>query len=295
MSATERDSSLSEADLASLQGVSETLLIPLFCRYWESLRPEGLIQDPVAVQVAEQLLPALEKSPRGFHQDIVKRRWPSQLQVMLGLRTRHFDQLTTRFLAQHADAQVVVLACGLDSRYERVGSPAVDWLEIDLPPVMALRERWLPATSGVTRLATSVLDPHWLQTLDPSRPTLILAEGLLLYLPKDQIRWLFREIAGFFHNAELAVEVAVDWVVQQMNGGLLTGQFQRKFRLERGTTYQGGLRSLHEPESWHPRLKALSKWTYFDRPEPRLGWMNAVGWTPFKGIQWVGRYRIGSP
>ncbi|MGV3525223.1 MAG: class I SAM-dependent methyltransferase [Candidatus Sericytochromatia bacterium] len=293
MSAPHRDSHPPEADLASLQGVSETLLIPLFCRYWESLRPDGLIQDPVAVKVAETLLPALHTSPRGFHQDIVKRRWPSQLQVVLGLRTRHFDQLTLRFLAQHDHPQVVVLACGLDSRYERVGSPAVDWLEIDLPPVMALRERWLPAAPGVTRLAASVLDSAWLESLDLRRPTLILAEGLLLYLPKDQIRWLFREIAGTFAQAELAVEVAVDWVVQQMNGGLLTGQFQRQFRLERGTTYQGGLRSLHEPESWHPRLKALSKWTYFDRPEPRLGWMNAVAWTPFKGIQWVGRYQVG--
>jgi len=278
--------------LDSLSGVSETLLIPFFCRYWESRNPQTRFQDPEAEAIGDLLLPLLAESSHRFHQDIVQRRWPKPLQVSLALRCQHFDSLTQHFLAAHGErAQVVLLACGLDSRYQRLGRPEVDWVELDLPDVMALRGQLFQPQSRVRNLACSVLDPVWMQQLDPQRPTLIQAEGLLMYLPRQQIRQLFRDCAAYFTQAELAVEVVAHWLAEQLSQGVLQGWFQGRFHLK-GTTFQGGLVSAREPESWHAAIRLLQQWSFFDEQEPRLSLLNLLRTTPLREMQSVVRYRL---
>jgi O-methyltransferase involved in polyketide biosynthesis len=47
-------------------------------------------------------------------------------------RAATFDLLTTRFLADHPDAVVLQVGCGMDSRAFRVNPPAsVQWFDVD--------------------------------------------------------------------------------------------------------------------------------------------------------------------
>lgn len=279
----------------NLTGVSETLMIPLFCRAWESQKPDGLIHDPLAEQVMADLMPHLQASRRRFHQDIVQQRWPHELQLLLAERTRYFDQVAQAFISQHEDPQLVMLACGLDCRFERIGYPEVDWVILDLPEVMELRHELLPQHPRIREISASALDPQWMQALEPNRPTLIQAEGLLMYLPRQQIRHLFKWLGDYFQQAEFMAEVAAYWLSQLMSQGPFKGAFKHKFKLSSGTTFLGGLHQAREPESWHPHIRLLNEYTYFDRWEPQLGLMNLVGLTPFKRTQWIVHYRLENP
>lgn len=281
--------------LDDLQGVSETLLIPLFCRVWESRSCRQGFSDLAAEALAEKLEPLLAASGKRFHRDILKQRWPAPLQAMLAQRARYFDQQTRQFLAKHGDAaQVVILACGLDTRYERLQPAPGEWFLLDLPPVMALREQLLPpAPERVRTLADSVLNADWLRALDPARPTLVQAEGLLMYLPRQQIRYLFQQLATYFEQAEILVEVVHHLLAQQLSEGLLKGAFEKIFDLP-GTTFQGGLSSAREPESWHPALRLLGEWSCLDSGDRRLDPVGLLRHTPLGRLQWVVRYRLAA-
>jgi O-methyltransferase involved in polyketide biosynthesis len=66
----------------------------------------------------------------------------------------------------------------------------VAWLGVDVPEVVALRERLLPSSPRARSIAGSALDEAWLDEVDPSRPVLVTAQGLLMYLPRADVHRL---------------------------------------------------------------------------------------------------------
>lgn len=181
-----------------------------------------------------------------------------------------------------------MLGCGLDSRYERLGSPELDWINLDFPEVIALRKQLFESRQNVKELAMSALDPKLLDQPDPQRPTLFVAEGLLMYLPRAQIRQLFRMLAPV--NGEFVAEVVSDWSTK-------TSAISRKVLnittgLSSGVGYAGGLIHQYEPESWDKRIQLIQEWTYFDEREPRMGIFN-LSFGPLRRIQWIVHYALG--
>ncbi|ANI42659.1 class I SAM-dependent methyltransferase [Mycolicibacterium vaccae] len=120
------------------------------------------------------------------------------------LRSAHFDTWTRQFLAVHPQAVVLHLGCGLDSRYFRVApGDGVDWYDVDYPEVAALREHFYPGTSRHHVVAASVTDPGWLSGIPVDRPTLVVAEGLTMYLTADQGTALLCRMVDRFSSGEM--------------------------------------------------------------------------------------------
>jgi O-methyltransferase involved in polyketide biosynthesis len=118
------------------------------------------------------------------------------------LRARQLDQWTTEYLNNHSGEpiQVLHLACGLDARSHRITwGRNVRWINVDLPEVVDLRRKLLPEPEGdYTLLAGSVLDDDFIDTIPNDRPTLIVFEGLIMYLdPPDAERMVTRLCARF--------------------------------------------------------------------------------------------------
>lgn len=86
-------------DARHLDGVSETALITLRQRAVEAARPDGVIDDPMAVVVYESLDYDYHHFGR-THQGIA-------------LRALTFDNVSNEYLADHPRATVVALAEGL--------------------------------------------------------------------------------------------------------------------------------------------------------------------------------------
>ncbi|MDT5137871.1 MAG: hypothetical protein QOD58_2133 [Mycobacterium sp.] len=106
-------------------------------------------------------------------------------------RAKAIDEITRTFLLDHPDAVVLHLGCGLDSRVQRIDpDPTVAWFDLDQEPVIDLRRRLVGDRAGVTMLAASVTESGWWSKVPDGRPTIILGEGLLMYLPRAGVKAL---------------------------------------------------------------------------------------------------------
>ena len=107
---------MSQKILHSLEGVSETLLIPLYIRARESQHPDAILKDDLAVAVINQ-----------FDYDFSRIRLQQHDLVGIIMRVKKFDSHVRDFLSRSLDAVVVHIGCGLDTRFERVDDGRVEW------------------------------------------------------------------------------------------------------------------------------------------------------------------------
>ena len=85
----------------------------------------------------------------------------------VALRAKMLDERVRRFTAEHPEAVVVDLGAGLSDGVVRARPPVtVDWYNVDLPPVIALRDAVLP----VRRQEHCLSDPDWRSALGRRDP-----------------------------------------------------------------------------------------------------------------------------
>lgn len=119
-------------------------------------------------------------------------------------RSLHFDIWARQFLAVHPEAVVLHLGCGLDSRCYRLDpGPSVEWYDVDYPDVAELRRQLFPSREHCHVVAASVTDPAWLADLPSDRPTLMLGEGLTMYLTEADGVSLLRRIVEHAPSGEV--------------------------------------------------------------------------------------------
>jgi methyltransferase (TIGR00027 family) len=257
-----------------LNEVSRTLLIPLYFRALESQRPDALLRDPKAVELVGRL--AVDFS------DVQKLK---DEQVNYLLRMREFDRQAHAFLAEHPAGVLVDLGCGLDTRFERIDNGQVTWYGIDLPEVIELRKELLAETPRSHFVGCSVLDFSWMDALaaQAGTPILFLAEGLLVYLAESDVRRLVRALAGRFPGSELVCDVYAPLVIRYHPRSPAVAQ------------PRWGLKDDRAVEAWAPGICLLSRWYYFDQPEPRLGALRFMRYIPFIArMVRVVHYRLGT-
>jgi O-methyltransferase involved in polyketide biosynthesis len=139
--------------------------------------------------------------------DFAALRLPKGGEITLPMRALHFDQWTREFLAAHPESTVLHLGCGLDTRVFRIDpGPTVDWVDVDLPDVIALRERLYPERAGYRTIGTSVTDLTWLDAIAGDRPVLVVAEGVVMYLPEKGGIALFKRITEQFPSGQIAFD-----------------------------------------------------------------------------------------
>jgi O-methyltransferase involved in polyketide biosynthesis len=161
-----------------LSGVPETALWTLYHRALAARK--GVLEDPRAIELVDRIdHPFNERFGGG------------ELAAWQGLRVRAFDNEIRRFIRHTPDATVVALGEGLETQFWRVDNGRVRWVTVDLPESVALREQLLPSSGRQTVIAASALDTAaWLHT----RPDLITAQGLLMYLDRDAVHGLFEAL-----------------------------------------------------------------------------------------------------
>lgn len=94
-------SSPQKIDGSTLTGVSETALMTLQVRASEARRPDGIIEDPVAVELVDRI-------------DFDFAKFGSRRSDM-AMRALAFDRATLAYLRDHPEATVVALAEGLQT------------------------------------------------------------------------------------------------------------------------------------------------------------------------------------
>ena len=182
-----------KVDGSMLTGVSETALLTLNGRAHQADLPDAILHDPMAIQLRDSF-------------DVDFDRFGRKGQEM-ALRSLAVDGCTIEYLRTHPKATVVALAEGFQTSFWRldaaVPDPQFGWVSVDLPPVIALRERLLPASPRITNLGQSALDYSWMDHIDSGDGVFITAEGLLMYLLPEQAMELITACAQRFPGGQM--------------------------------------------------------------------------------------------
>lgn len=185
-----------QTETVALTREKETLLITLWAKAGESLLPDSLLKDRFAAQAAARI-----------DYDFAKLKVDRDLMVGLAMRAHILDGWTRDFLDGHDDALVLHLGCGLDSRVFRIDPPeGVDWCDVDYPEVIALRHKLYPPRDDYRLIESSVTEPGWLDAIPRDRPAMIVAEGLLPYLPEEEVPLLLERLVRHCPSGEIVFD-----------------------------------------------------------------------------------------
>lgn len=182
------------AEKIKLSGVPETMLQTVYARAEESAG-RGVIRDPKAEEIIARL---------DYDFSLAERDTAMRSGVIA--RTIVLDRLTGAWLAEHPGAVVVNIACGLDTRCDRM-TGYTHWYNLDLPETIAVRQKILPEDGAVSQIARSAMEDWGGEIAESDAPTLVIIEGLTMYLSQAEVQQIFAVIAKRFSKVRVLAEI----------------------------------------------------------------------------------------
>ncbi len=188
-----------------LGGVPETMLWTLHNRASESLRPDGMLRDPEAERIYRAIAYDYRRSfgtPDASH----------------AVRSLQFDEVVRGWMLRHRGGTVVELGCGLETQFQRIDDGRVQWLCVDVPESIDVRERFLPPAPRCRHLRCSALDTAWIDEVNSVRGVFVTAQGLLMYFTESQVRGLLQTIAQRLPGSEVMFDTIPEWFSRMTTG-----------------------------------------------------------------------------
>ncbi|OBK15985.1 class I SAM-dependent methyltransferase [Mycobacterium asiaticum] len=219
--------------------VEWTNLVTLYLRAYESRSQQPILGDRAAAEAVDRI----DYDFKRIHRSSL----PASNQYLVVLRAKQLDDWCADFLRRYPDAVVLHLGCGLDGRAFRLPvPPSVQWFDLDQPGVIDLRRRLYEDTAHYRMIGSSVTDPRWLADIPVGHPTLIIAEGLFMYLPESEVRQLLARLTDRFDHGEMLFDTVSPF------GPLLSKVFTKGI-------VKWGVRNASELQDWNPSLHLVEQ------------------------------------
>jgi len=278
-----------------ISDISSTMLLTLYCRAMESQSRDPVIHDPEAVRITTALNSLLARSSDRMYKDLGEGKLNRKLMLFISLRARRFDDYARAFLVSNPGGTIINLGCGLDTRFWRIDNGVMSFYDLDLPEVIELKRKLCKETERYHMIASSVLNYEWISLLKSqvNGPVLFLAEGLFMYLEKNDVRELVLKLQSGFPGSELVCEVVNESVAHGWLKGLMDMRMHKQLHVGGEATFLSGVKNGKEMESWSPGIRLMDEWSYFDSTEKRLGPARFIGAIPWmRRVQWTVHYKL---
>ena len=200
----------------AIENISDTARWVAVYRAMESARPDAIFRDPFAGRLAgERGYQIVEEMPRGR-----AFAWP------MIVRTAVFDEIILDAIQNQGVDLVVNLAAGLDARPWRLPLPAsLHWVDVDLPGILNYKTEMLQGETAVCRYEAVTLDLKerparqalFARLNAEATRTLVASEGLLIYLPPEEVAALAQDLAAQSSFQEWLIDLASPQVVKRMS------------------------------------------------------------------------------
>lgn len=177
-----------------IRNISDTAAWVAMYRAMESERDDAVFRDPYARRLAgsrgEEILQKMKAA--------TKHAWSYVA------RTYLFDTYVAQEIAAGAD-MIVNLAAGLDTRPYRMQLPApLQWIEVDLPDLIAYKEEILRSEKPACRLERVRLDLSdvnarralFAELGRRAKRVMAMSEGLIIYLTTEEACELGKDLAA---------------------------------------------------------------------------------------------------
>lgn len=263
---------MSEAN--PIRNVSDTARWVALYRAMESERPDALFRDPYARRLGGARGEAIVKAmPRGRSM-----AWP------LIVRTAVMDDIVLRCVQAGAKT-VLNLAAGLDARPYRLDLPRdLEWLHVDMPEMVAYFRSHMSGETPcceIDFLAADLRDADARRTVlaraARSGPTLVITEGLLIYLDSDDVAGLARDLREVtqarWWTADLATPALLRHVAKDWGRTVQQGNAPFRFAPHEGSAF-------FAPYGWH-EAEFHSTWDEawrLDRKPAHAWLLRALSW-----------------
>jgi O-methyltransferase involved in polyketide biosynthesis len=245
----------------NLSQVSRTAILTLVTRVVASEKQNAVFNDPMAVRCLEGLLSIA--SPEEKNWIVSRKRFYGNISAHDAIagarRAKVFDSIASRHIAGNPRCTIISLACGFDTRFWRIANENCRYVEIDLPEVVALKREIFKDGLGYELIGCSVLDPSWLDkvTADGSSRSMLLAEGLLMFLPKPDVIQLFRRLANSFSDSQFVFDVVPRKYLKGMWKMLLRLETSINWRLD--VSWLSGIKDAREIETYAPGIRVIGE------------------------------------
>ena len=236
--------------LPTFTAVEDSLLLTLYCRALDNRLPKPVLSDTTADEVVREL-------DYDFEQFKVNKNFI----LNVALRAKKLDEVAAGFIRHHPDAGGLDLGAGLDTRLVRIAAPAtVDWYDVDYPAVVAVRERLIPDRVNAHNIGADVTDPDWLNTVPSDRPAVIVADGLMGFLTKEDFISLLNRLIDHFPSGEMAFNSYTSFAVWASKHVPGTSSLSGLLKFP-------GVDDPRKLEDWNPKLKLIREILLAREPE----------------------------
>ena len=178
----------------TLSGVSETMLQTVYARAKESAT-RGIIHDKKAEEIIAEL-----------NYDFSKADKDSTMSNGVIARTLVPDKMVDGWLSDNPDGVVLNIACGLDTRCYRMTNYS-HWYNLDLPETISVRSKILNENEKISQISMSATEDWGNEIQYTDNPTLVIIEGLTMYLTESEVKRIFELISKNFSKATVFVEI----------------------------------------------------------------------------------------
>ncbi len=193
--------------------VQETLLIPLYARKLCTEIYPDLFQDDASVDLVKRLDYDFSKL------DEQKKNLMWRFGALeTAMRQTDLAIEVNAYLAEHPQAAIVNLGCGLDQTGENCSNGTCTIYNLDFPEVIAVRNQLLPSQENVKNIAVDLNDLSWTSEIDASKGILLFAAGVFYYFTKEQMKHLIQGIEMAFAEGVLVFDAAGKKAVKKIRG-----------------------------------------------------------------------------
>ena len=183
--------------IAFTDAVSETLLINLYFRSRENKEAEPILKDEFSGEIVNKIDYDFSKFDRS-----------TLSKVGVAIRARFFDDRIVKFIREHPTAVIVQVGAGLDTRPLRLAPvcPEATFYDLDLPDVIALRDKLVPKAPRNSSLPCSMLETAWMDELaakHAGEKFIFVLEGVSMFFEKPIFQEFFLNLTARFSGLVL--------------------------------------------------------------------------------------------
>lgn len=245
---------IEKVKVEDFKGVPSTLFLILWAQYLESKESNGIYHDSKIIEIVE-----------GLDYDFSQYRVTPDARLGVAVRKEIIAEQIQRFVDNNSGGTVVNLGCGLDTCCERFRKSNVRWYDLDLPAVIDLRSRFFSESDKYRLISKSVMDFSWTEEVPCNKRVLIVAEGLLPYFSRSEVRALISHIDKQFSDKELLIHAISPWRLRWLPRDMKRASVKLRWGIRSGKEMDGWFVDVHFQDEWYVLARYPQKWRWYIR------------------------------
>ena len=178
--------------MGEYEGVEDTLFIPLTGRVYVSRKFPQYFFDEKALEM-ESLIAGRQ----------IEKKSSEYTMIANVARSYNMDGMVQDFIDLHDECNIVNLGVGLETSYYRIDRKNALFLEVDLPEVIELREKYFEVGENEKFVKGDLFKLGWCCELDTSLPTLMVVSGVFQYFHESDVLKFIGDVRNVFEDAEM--------------------------------------------------------------------------------------------